>query len=89
MAVGAAFVLGLATEYSHRVQPIPVTAWLLIPVLAILVAGLVSIETRQRSGAQFRLTLLNGGTPQGTIGQAAIRNRHRKAPIPFLVVGKR
>jgi hypothetical protein len=90
MAVGAAFVLGLAaSEYSSSAQPMPVTAWLLLPVLGVLVAGLVPIAARRLNGARFRLTLLSGGAPRGATGVTEGRSRQRREPISFPVVGKK
>jgi hypothetical protein len=83
MAVGAAFVLGLAvSEYSQSAKSITPTALFSIMALAALAAGLVSIGARQPYGARFRLRLLKGNAPPMT-------NPQRKAPIPFPVAGKK
>ena len=93
MAVGAAFVLGLAvSEYSHSATPIFLPGWLPIAGLAVLVAGLVLIGARQPSGTRCGLRLLNGGASRLSSRQTESplsRCRQGRAPIPFPVIGRK
>ena len=93
MAVGAAFVLGLAaSEYSYAVTPISLSGWLQLAALAILVTGLVSVGARGLGTARYRLRLLNVGASPLSAKQAASsldRTRQCKSPIPFPVIAKK
>lgn len=84
MAVGAAFLLGLAaSEYSHSAES--PAALVLIAALAVLVAGLVPIGARQLNSARFRLSFLNGSATRIPTGEVDRRNRQRREPIPFML----